>query len=212
MALKAVSLLLAMILWITIVGFKQEEKSFVIAFEPQLTPGLVVVSRVPRQIQFRFLGPRLGLKRLKAQLPEVLRPDWKHYPSDVRNDISLNEELLGRLPEGVRVLGTYPTKTELRLEAMVTKLLPVKPVLSGSPPSGFAVKRIVVFPKTVKVSGPRSVMGQLSALETQAVDISELSKTQTVDTGLDLGPTLGLLGVPGDQATTVQLKIEIGRK
>src|SRR5215210_1900531 len=76
LALKAVSLLLALILWITILGFKREEMKKNVKFEPLLPPGVVLVNKIPQFIQFTLSGPRVLLKDIEKKT-QPIRPDLR---------------------------------------------------------------------------------------------------------------------------------------
>ena len=76
LALKAVSLLLALILWITILGFKREEIRKNVKLEPLLPPGMVIINKIPSHIQFTLSGPRVVLKNIEKKL-QPIRPDLR---------------------------------------------------------------------------------------------------------------------------------------
>jgi hypothetical protein len=70
-ALKLVSLLLALILWISIIGFKSEEVIKRVKFEPLLPPGLVLMSEIPSYIEYTFSGSRVLLKDVERRIQPI---------------------------------------------------------------------------------------------------------------------------------------------
>src|SRR5580698_5558003 len=92
LALKAVSLLLALILWITILGFKREELKKNVKFEPLLPPGVVLTNKIPQYIQFTLSGPRVLLKDIEKKT-QPIRPDLRHT-HDNTVVLSISEDLI----------------------------------------------------------------------------------------------------------------------
>ena len=207
LALKAVSLLLALILWITIIGFKREEVIRSVGFEPQLPPGIVIVNKIPRQIQYTFSGPRLGLKRLGEMLPDVLRPDWKHLGASSLHEIPIGEEILGKLRDGVRVVSIYPSKVYVRLEELVERTVSVKITLKGEPREGFAVTRVRASPQRVAISGPKSLLDGMESVDTEPIDVEGIDHAKEGVVGVDLSTSQGLLRVSGENSIRVRVSV-----
>src|SRR4051812_37924478 len=119
LALKAVSLLLALILWITILGFKREEIKLNVKLEPLLPPGVMITNRIPSHIQFTLSGPRVLLKDVEKKI-QPIRPDLRRTRESAIG-FAVSEDLLGELPPGVRVTGFYPPNILIRMEEVVEK-------------------------------------------------------------------------------------------
>ena len=67
-----------------------------------------------------------------------------------------------------------------------TRTLPVSPVVTGTPASGFEIDSITVDPSTVLVEGDADPLAALARVDTAPVSVSGLSETQTFDTDLAL--------------------------
>lgn len=69
---------------------------------------------------------------------------------------------------------------------MTSKALPIKPNLIGEPPSGYAVRYedILAEPSSCIIVGPRSVLGRLTYVMTQDINVSEYTKTFTKDVSI----------------------------
>jgi YbbR domain-containing protein len=67
-----------------------------------------------------------------------------------------------------------------------TRTLPVSPVVTGTPASGFEIDSINVDPSTVLVEGDADPLAALARVDTAPVSVSGLSETQTFETDLAL--------------------------
>ena len=172
LALKAVSLLLALILWITILGFKREEVKVLVKLEPLLPPGVMITNKIPTHIQFTLLGPRVLLKDVEKK-DKLIRPDLRHT-RDNTVVLSINEDNAGDLPVGVRVTGFYPPTVLVRLEEVVESYIPVKPTLKGQLADGEELGQVKAIPSKIAVSGPKSLLQMLESIGTEPVDVEGL--------------------------------------
>lgn len=176
LALKAVSLLLALILWITVLGFKKEEFKKNVKLELLLPPGMMVVNRVPQYIQFTLSGPRMALRNVeKKEAP--YRHDLRHT-RDSSVVLQVNEDLIGDLPNGVRVTSFFPPTITIRLEEVTESYVTVKPTLRGQIADGEEISMVKAWPGKVAIAGPRSLLAQLEAVGTETIDVTGLSGTK----------------------------------
>jgi YbbR domain-containing protein len=172
LALKAVSLLLALILWITILGFKREEIKKNVKLEPLLPPGMMITNKIPSRIQFTLSGPRVLLKDVEKKI-QPIRPDLRRS-RETTIGFAVSEDLLGELPAGVRVTGFYPPNILIRLEEVIERYIPVKPSFKGNTAAGYEISVVRTVPAKVAVSGPKSSLEALDSVGTEALDIQDL--------------------------------------
>jgi YbbR domain-containing protein len=66
------------------------------------------------------------------------------------------------------------------------RTLPVSPVVTGTPASGFEIDAITVEPSAVTVQGDADPLASLARVDTAPVSVSGLSETQTFETELAL--------------------------
>lgn len=208
LALKAVSLLLALILWITVLGFKKEELKKNIKLEPLLPPGMMIVNKLPSYIQFSVSGPRVLLKNVeKKDVP--IRPDLRHT-RDNTVVLTVSEDLIGDLPNGVRVTSFFPPQIVIRLEEVTESYVTVKPTLRGQIADGEEISMVKAWPGKVAVAGPRSLLAQLEAVGTESIDVTGLSGTKeavaTVEVDAEQGFRLSRDQVVKVKITTKKVK------
>jgi hypothetical protein len=189
LALKAVSLLLALILWITILGFKREEIKKNVKLEPLLPPGVMIVNKIPAYIQFTLSGPRVLLKDVERKI-QPIRPDLRRG-RDRLVTFSVSEDLIGELPVGVRVVAYYPPQVNIQLEEIIERYVPVSPTLKGATAEGYEVASVHCTPAKVAVSGPRSLVNQLDAVGTEPIDIEGLKTSKETDAEVEVDTSQG---------------------
>jgi len=189
LALKAVSLLLALILWITILGFKREEIRKNVKLEPLLPPGMVIINKIPSHIQFTLSGPRVVLKNIEKKL-QPIRPDLRRT-RETTIGFSISEDLLGDLGNGVRVTSFYPPNILIRLEEVVERYVSVKPTWKGSPGDGYEMGQIKVSPAKVAVSGPKGLLELVEAIGTEPFDIEGLKGTKEFEVPVEVDTAQG---------------------
>lgn len=189
LALKAVSLLLALILWITILGFKREEVRKNVKLEPLLPPGMVIINKIPTHIQFTLSGPRVVLKNIEKKI-QPIRPDLRRTRESTIG-FSVSEDLLGDLGNGVRVVGFYPPNILIRLEEVVERYVPVKPTLKGLPAEGWEVGPTKVTPAKVAVSGPKGLLQLVESVGTEPLDIEGIRGAKEADIPVEVDTAQG---------------------
>lgn len=190
LALKVVSLLLALILWITILGFKKEEMTKSVKFEPMLPPGKVLVTRIPSHIQLTIVGPRVLLKEVENRL-QPIRPDLRNA-RDNKIPLSIAEELLVELPLGVKVPTIQPREVILHLEDLIEKEVPVRANTVGAPPEGVEVAALKANPSKVSVTGPRSVIENLTSVSTEPILLQDIGENTTREVTVEVDAAQGL--------------------
>ena len=185
LALKAVSLLLSLILWVTILGYRREELKKNVRLEPQLPPGMMIVNKIPAAIQYTLSGPRVMLEVANKRI-QPIRLDLTHT-RQATNGFSLTEDLLGELPPGVRVTYIQPPQVLIRLEEVVEKYIPVKATVSGKLAPGYEVVAVKANPSKIAVLGPKGLLDSLEFIGTEAFNVDGIRSNQegVVDAEVD---------------------------
>jgi YbbR domain-containing protein len=182
--LKALSVLIAVLLWILVGGEKIVERSMRVPLEMQNIPdGIEMVGEMPGSVDVRLRGPSGALSTLSA--------------GDVMAIMDLSTAGVGRhlfhlaaddvrVPFGVEVKTITPATTTLVFERTLTKTVPVVPSVEGQPAPGFAVERVTTEPAEVEVVGPDSALRGLQQAVTEPVLIEGATapKRETVTIGL----------------------------
>ena len=172
--LKVFAVALAVLLWVVVAGDPIVERGVHVPLEFENRPSsMEVLGDPPETVEVRLRGSSGVLRRLET--------------GDVAAVIDLGGERLGsrlfdmtdgrvRAPLGVEVTQVTPSTVALLLEAQgAPRLVPIVPVVEGTPAPGFVVGQVEVEPSTVEVVGPLSRLRELTEAFTEPVDINDIS-------------------------------------
>jgi YbbR domain-containing protein len=199
LALKLVSLALAVLLWF-VIGEKTSERGLSVPVELQ---------NVPRELE--LLGEPTNVVDVRVRAaPSVIQ---RLTPGDVSAQIDLSGVREGehivhltaddiRVPFGVRVVKITPSIITMDFERTLQKTVPIRPRLLGRPGTGFEVAEVAAEPAEVRVSGPKSRVQEMESAYTEPVSVesARVTVTETVNIGLD-DPVLRIQGSPRVRVT-----------
>lgn len=181
--LKAIALAFAVALWFFVAGQSRTEVGFLVPIGLKGIPkDMVMTSVPPDEIEVRVTGPRLFISNLSpAQIAAELDLSaakeglnaYKIQPKDIAT------------PMGIEVLRFRPNSIEVKLEKLSKVDLPVRAVVVGKPAPGYRVAEVIVFPKTVTVTGTRQEIKAVRTLFTKPLDISGMDSSTSLSVQLD---------------------------
>lgn len=82
-----------------------------------------------------------------------------------------------QVPQGFEVVSIEPNRIRVELDREASQSLPVVPFLVGRVPSGYRSAEPEVFPSSVLVTGPESLIGRVQALSTRPVSLTGRTET-----------------------------------
>ncbi|GAF25465.1 CdaA regulatory protein CdaR [Moorella thermoacetica] len=91
------------------------------------------------------------------------------------------------------------------VQDMPSKMLPVRPRLTGEPAKGYAIQRVTLQPEVVEAFAPYSQLAALDYLNTAPINIAGAKKNVTVETNLEIPSGVQLSSFP-----RVRVVVEIG--
>lgn len=171
--IKLFSLVFAAILWLHVVTRGTTEVDFVVPLELRDIPeDMVVAGDVPGVVDVRVQGQeaivkRLTVKDISAFISLKGAKAGEGFHNLTRDNISL--------PGNMTVSSITPSEIRVRLEKLMQKTLPVKPVIQGKPAAGYILKSVEVLPNSVRARGPASALRRISGIDTEKVDIDGAS-------------------------------------
>ncbi len=174
--LKALSFLIALLLAYAVhsAGNASVVSLFVPLEVKNAPEDKVLVKPTKRGVQVTLKGPSFLVgplasspPALQARLPDNV--DDRVIVSLKASDISL--------PHSVEVLSIEPQQVELFFDSIERREVKIEVPRFGQLASSLVLEGIEVTPKTVTVKGPRSEVKQLKAIETEPVNVSEISQT-----------------------------------
>ena len=174
LAFKAAAVVLAVILWVFVTSRGQTEMSLSVPIEyANIPPGLEISKHTVTTAQI--------VVRTHESLSKNIRQENVRVSVDVGR-AKKGEEVFSlrkddvKVPYGATVTKIEPSAAKVVFEETVSKKVPVKPELTGSPEQGYSVKRVEVSPEEVVIEGAKSEVRKVGVLRTEAIDISGLAE------------------------------------
>jgi YbbR domain-containing protein len=167
--LKLISLTFALILWFFVMGERRLEIGYAVPLETENVPaGMMIANDLPSTIDVRISGPRTLLMNLQPQDIRIA-VDLGDVQPGVTSFKRLEERL--NLPWALRVTRLSPAFVDVRLEPIVRKTVPVRPVLVGTPAPGFRVTTVKSSPGQIMMEGAETELAEVNEVTTEAVSV-----------------------------------------
>jgi YbbR domain-containing protein len=169
--LKLVALGLASLTWMFVRGITSGQRTIrEIPLEIRVRPGMVLEHASASTVDITLRGAHDAIRQVsRLDVLAIL---------DLTGDARTGEwtTRLGsgaiRVPEGVQVADVQPSQIRVRVDELVEKEMNVHPRLVGEVAQGFAIERVIVRPRTVRVTGPRALLENLPSVETLPIDVT----------------------------------------
>lgn len=166
---KILSLGVALILWITLVGEQQLSTATSVPIILRNVPAdLEISSEVPDRVHIEIQGPAARLSQLPH--PAVIL-DLSHVSHPGEQTFTVRQANLS-LPPGVRFVRSVPAQLRLRFERRMSRRVPVQVRIGSPPPPGYRIVRKEANPNTITIAGPESRVNRLDHAETDSIDVS----------------------------------------
>lgn len=187
LGLKITAVLLSTLLWLFATSRGLSEIALDIPLEfRDIPPGLELMNHSVKMVSLNIKGQERIIRNMR--------------PSDIRVFIDLSKSKTGegvysinkntiKLPPTVTVTNISPSYVKVLLEESVTKTVQVRPVIVGTPESGFYVKSISVIPENVVIEGAKSKVTTVDKIKTETLDITGFKETFNQDLELDTAGT-----------------------
>lgn len=191
-----VSILVSSLLWFTITMRDTHTRIIEMPTEVVNVPENQALSQVPAEnVRVQVLGDGWSLLRLSLRPPTV---PINASQSEVRITDAIPD-----LPKNVQVQSVSPSVVNLWKERRVTRKIQVRmDVEIDTPPTHDLVVPPAIFPDSVEVSGPASVVGELDYWPT--VDQTFEDVRDTLDVRVPLSDTLQGLVAKNVEAVTLR--------
>jgi YbbR domain-containing protein len=171
--IKLFSVVFAAILWLHVITRGTSEVDFVVPLELRDIPDdMVVVGDVPGVVDVRVQGQeaivkRMTVKDISAFISLKGAKPGEGFYNLTRANISV--------PGKITVSSISPSDIRLKLEKLMQKELPVKPVIQGKPAAGYVLEKVEVMPAIVGARGPAAALRRIYGIDTEKVDIDGAS-------------------------------------
>jgi hypothetical protein len=153
-----------------------QEATFIIPLKANnLLQNVALVDNMEgKNVEIRLEGPLSVISDLSAQRLEATINLSDLSPGEAT--IPLTPDIIS-VPPQVKIVGISPSSVTVKLEAIVSRLIKVEPVVLGVPAEGYLLKEVRVFPEQIKVFGAKSVLEKLKTFSTESIDIEGAKKS-----------------------------------
>jgi YbbR domain-containing protein len=181
--LKVLSLCLACLVWLFVMGEEHSERSYTAPVVISRVPeGLVVVNEGDQFVEVRVSGPRGILNRL-ADDAFITSLDLAPYGRG-EVDVPIPREAI-QAPPGVTISRIVPATIKMQLDALVDKEIPLHAVTTGRPAHGYEVKEVALTPPSLLLTGPETLLNKITEIPTTPISVAGLTGDATVTANVD---------------------------
>lgn len=181
--IKILSVALAISLWVFVTYRGQAEIVIDVPLEFKNIPeNLELLRQTARQVSLNISGHERFLK--------VLRP------ADVRVFVDLSNAKKGESvyyldednvisPRIVKVIRVEPTSVKITFDESISRIVPVRAYIIGSPEAGYKIKSVDIMPSSVEIEGAKTEVERIALLRTEPVDITGIDSDIIQNVRLD---------------------------
>jgi YbbR domain-containing protein len=178
LGLKITSLLLATGLWLAVSSEPPSETAVNVGIVFRNMPSDLEISseNIP-SAQIRVRGPERAIRRLQPSDVHAELDLTGMKPGERTFDLTANQ--IG-LPDRLQPVEIVPSQIHLLFDKRVTKLVPVRPRVTGNFPAGYSIASVQSNPEKVEISGPMKSLNAVESAITDPIDVSGLLDRTTV--------------------------------
>lgn len=181
---KIVSIIIALVLWVVVLGSRNVEVTKEIPVEVITSQDIISSNDVPEKIAFRLAGPKAFLRAVLDRREDPIRVNLVGAKTGLVTYRFFSDNI--RLPIGVKVLSISPSSIPVKLEYVKRKEVPVKVELRGVPPEGYRVVNTEIRPETVRIKGAETRVENVKAVTTVPIDVTDLRQDYEREANLEL--------------------------
>ena len=204
LTLKLVALVLAIIVWVMVVGEQKSEVQYTVPLELRNVPTELEIIERTSQVKVTMRGFSSTLKRLT--------------PGDIDVHIDLSSVVRGpntfviqpdeiTVPVGVSVIQVSPSNIDVLLDATVRKIVAVDATLRGTLASGYTLGEVLLEPKNITITGAQSVLKGITTVGTETIALDNLS--QDMSKKVKVRPSNTTLRIEKDEEKVVSVTVQI---
>ena len=188
-ALKILSIVIAVTLWVVVFGSRTIEITKDVPFEVELSDDQILVDPVPEKIQFHLVGPKAFIRNITTRIEDPIRANVRDLKTGVFTHRIYSDAI--KLPMGVKVQSITPNVIQLKVEELKKRMVSVKLESTGEVPAGLKVLRTEILPAQIRIKGPKNRINGLNTITTLPVDFSNIHETTIIPLAIDY-KSLGL--------------------
>lgn len=170
---KALSLALAMIIWVAVSAQRRErtqDRTFDVPVALVGVPrNLIITTPLPDSVAVRLRGRVSQIRSISSQDLEAILDLSGNEAGE--SDVAITPQSINT-PPGVEIVSIDPSRIRVKLERREQRIVPIRPYPVGSVPDGYTVAEITVNPENALVSGPSSLIRDVTEVVTGRIILS----------------------------------------
>ncbi|MBF0338798.1 MAG: hypothetical protein HQL05_13335 [Nitrospirae bacterium] len=175
MELKAITLVLALLLWFFVTLKGQSDIILELPLEYKNIPkGFELVNSSSNFVNISVKGQERLIKNIDPKDVSIYVDLSKAKNGETI--VHLSKENV-KVPASVTVNKITPAHVVIHMEETIAKIVPVKVVIKGQPQRGFAVTDTIVSPEEITIEGYKRDLKNVSFIETQPINIRNANAT-----------------------------------
>lgn len=182
--IKVISLLFAVMLWFYVSSRGGAERNMVIPLELKNVPSSLVV--VQDEIAYADVRIKGRESALRTATPGSIRVTLNLATARAGENVYSIDPAAVLGPKNIKITRINPQQVRIRLEALLKKEVGVLPSVHGRLAAGYRIKRIEVIPSRVTVEGAQGIVGPITQIVTQPVDVTGARDNLSREVPLDL--------------------------
>lgn len=201
--LPVISVVMAFLLWVYVVGQKEMEWTFSLPVSVNVHSNDVLAAAQPEHVSVILSGPRRELDRIPGETIAVRLVLIDDQPGEYVRGIL--PSMVTGLPSGVRIIRIEPSEVRVKLDEIVEVRNRVIPKFRAPADTRYVVTgEVEVSPRTVDLRGTREALGRIDGVATDSIPVEGPPGKRSLFVGID---------VPGNVKAlpqTVSVSYEIG--
>jgi YbbR domain-containing protein len=176
--LKLVAIVFSVGLWFFVGGQRGAQVGFLMGLDlAEIPQDMVVVGEAPKQVEVRLSGPQGFINNLSPSQVSVemdftgAREGLNTYRIETHDVV---------VPRGIKVVSVSPRAFDIRLQRLMTVMLPVRVNFAGTPAMGYKVISLKSDPTEVEVFGTKKAVSRVKRVFTKLVDIEGIDSTKSL--------------------------------
>ncbi|PLX69666.1 MAG: hypothetical protein C0603_01675 [Denitrovibrio sp.] len=179
--LKIISVLIAVILWLSLVTGEFQEISLYVPVKLSNIPEGFVAVTDEHLINIHAKGPKALISEEKFTDVNIEIDVSKMKPGYTNSIINIEDI---KIPPGIQVVDIQPAAIEIIVDSLILKSMKVAPTFIGEPALGYKVGSVNVYPENVQVKAAKSKIDAQTTVETLPVNLSDKRDPITYSIGM----------------------------
>jgi len=205
--IRMVAIVLAVGIWIVTSAQRREsvqDRPFDVPIALVGAPrALIITSPIPDSVSVRLRGRESAVRSLSSQDLEVQLDISLATVGEI--DVVVSPQSIN-VPPGLEVVSIDPSKITIRLEPRRQRIVPIRAYPVGEVPEGFQVAEMTLNPENALVSGPESLIREVTEVVTERIVLSGRVAPFRKPVGLVADHPLVRVETEGAQVTVVVIR------